>query len=420
MRALHVERMDGTVGENHRPPVVVAGAFQTGVVLMRDLAQHGIRTFCVDCDSSKQGFRSVYGQAFLCPNPDSASAAWADYMCELAEMLGDKPVLIPSSDMFVSAIAEHVETLKNYYTLRTESVATQALLATKEKQYELAEANGLRVPRTATIANVEQLREFAAQATFPCLIKPLHFREWRLLERNHPLLNQKVAIADTPTALEQQYASVASVTPIVVLQEIIAGPDTAKLVYLSCYGRGGRRLGSCIVREIRVTPIFFGSASVTAPVEDLETEAMCDAFFQSIQYEGFCELELKRDVRDGKVRLIEANPRYSVTADAATHAGVELGWLYYRDIVGEASAPPVRWNGRQFHHVVLQRDVECFRDYLSRGLTTWKEIRESYRFAVFFDFDSKDRRLAWETVQYLLKELAYPIYRRLFFRGKKS
>ncbi len=398
------------------PPVVVAGAFQTGVVLMRDLARHGVRTFCVDCDASKQGFRTVYGKAFLCPNPDTEPAAWESFMIDLAGKIGGRPVIIPSSDMFVTAIADHATSLEAHYVLRPASLASQALLATKKRQYEIADRNGLPVPRTSTVNSPEEVRAFAAIARFPCLMKPLHFREWRHFAPNHPLLNEKIALAATPDELEERYRSVKAVTPMVVLQEIIEGLDTAKMVYLSCYGSGGRRLGSCIVRELRVTPIFFGSASVTEPVHDPETEAICDRFFSSMGYEGICELELKRDARDGQVRLIEANPRYSVTADAATYAGVELGWLHYLDMIGKAPTAAVGWNGRKFHHIVLDRDVQCFRSYLREGLTTWREIRESYRNVRFFDFDWNDRRLSWETIEIVVRELLSPLYRKVFRR----
>ena len=58
-----------------------------------------------------------------------------------------------------------------------------------------------------------------------------------------PLLNQKIALAYSPNELEAQYRLVESVTPAVVVQEIIEGPDDAKMVYLSCYGQGGRAPG---------------------------------------------------------------------------------------------------------------------------------------------------------------------------------
>jgi predicted ATP-grasp superfamily ATP-dependent carboligase len=292
-------------------------------------------------------------------------------------------------------------------------VATQALLATKKRQYEIADGNGLPVPKTKFVESIEEVRSFANEAQFPCLMKPVHFREWERFPNGHPLLNQKIALAYSQTELEANYRSAESVTSAVVIQEIIEGPDTAKMVYLSCYGRGGKRLGSCMVRELRTTPIHFGSASVVEPISDPETDAICDGFFQSIQYEGLCELELKRDSRDGRVKLIEANPRYSVTADAASYGGVDLGWLHYMDLIDEPMEP-VGWNGRYFHHIVLRRDVECFRSYLEAGLTTWGGIAKSYKTPAFFDFDLRDWRLTLDTCVYVLKALLYPTYRRLF------
>ena len=118
------------------------------------------------------------------------------------------------------------------------------------------------------------------------------------------------------------------------------------------------------------------------------------------------------------MRLIEANPRYSVTADAATYAGVELGWLHYLDMLDRAPSTATEWNGKPFHHIVLRRDVECFRDYLRAGLTTRWQILQSYRNAKYFDFDWKDWRLSRETIVYVVKDLIYPTYRKIFKRAK--
>jgi predicted ATP-grasp superfamily ATP-dependent carboligase len=396
-----------------RPPVVVAGAYQTGVVLMRNLVRRKVDVCCIDCDSSQQGFKTVYGKAYLCPNPDAQPAEWERFMIELAKSIGRKPVLIASADQFVTAIADHAAALEPYFIFRAASVATQALLATKKRQYEIAEVNGMPVPKTKFVESINELRNFAGEAQFPCLMKPVHFREWERFPNGHPMLNQKIAIANSKSEMESNYLLAEGMTPAVVVQEIIEGPDEAKFVYLSCYGRGGKRLGHCLVRELRTTPIYFGSASVVEPVSDPETEALCDGFFKSVGYEGLCELEVKRDSRDGRVKLIEANPRYSVTADAAPYAGVDLGWLHYLDLIGEP-VEPVKWNGRHFHHIVLRRDVNCFRSYLEAGLTTWGGIIRSYKSAKFFDLDLRDWRLTAITSVYLLKILLYPTYRKLF------
>src|SRR4051794_8659495 len=395
------------------PPVVVAGAFQTGVVLMRNLRRRGLRVYAFDCAPDQPGFSSVYGKTFLCPNPDDQPEAWVSFMVNLAREIGGKPVLIPSADQFVSAISEHADKLSSYFVFLQAASSTQALLATKKRQYDIASSHGLPTARTRFVRSLTELEEFASSARFPCLIKPLHCREWERMPAGHPLLGEKLALAASSKELAEQYNSVAAYTSEVVVQEVIDGPDTAKLCYMSCYSRTGVLLGSCVVRQVRTDPIYFGSASVVEPVVDPEAHKLSDAFLREIQYAGLCELELKRDSRDGQLKLIEANPRYSVTSDAAPPAGVDIGWLHYLDLIG-FDVQPVQQNSFQYRHVVLRRDFKTFRSYLKAGLLSWHELFRSYRRPVyFFDFDWRDWRVTWATLVDLARIILLPYVRRV-------
>lgn len=404
--------------ESGWPPVVVAGGYQTGVVLMRDLKRRGVSCSCVDFNPVQPCFKTVYGKGYLCPNPDEDPAGWVRFMIGLAGQTGGRPVLIPSADVFVSAIAAHAAELEPYFIFLRSFAAVQALLATKQRQYEIAAEHGMQVPRTRFAQSIEEVRRFSAEARFPCLMKPVHFREWERFPPGHPLRYQKIALADTPEQLEAQYRLASSATSEAVLQEVIEGPDDAKLVYLSCYGRGGDRLGACVLKEIRTSPVYFGSASVVVPIEDPETDRLCDRFLRGAGYAGICEIELKRDTRDGRVKMIEANPRYSVTADAGSYAGVDIGWLHYLDLIGKA-VEPVRWHGRDFRHVVLSRDFSCFRSYRAAGLMTWRDFLRCYRRPVaFFDFDPRDWRVTVDTMKELTKIVLGPAVRKIIPRRK--
>ena len=113
---------------------------------------------------------------------------------------------------------------------------------------------------------------------------------------------------------------------------------------------------------------------------------------------GICEIELKRDARDGKVRLIEVNPRWSVTGDCATYAGLEIGWLHYLDLIGQP-VPAMRAERFDFRHIVLYRDAPAFGQYLDAGLTTWRKWWSGYLPPVkFFDFDWRDWRVTGDTL----------------------
>jgi len=411
------DRLNPVHARSGWPPVVVAGASQTGVCLMRDFSRRGVSASCFDCMPAFVGFKSFYGKAHLCPNPDNHPAEWLDFMIRLARKTGGRPVLISSADQFITAIAQHAAALQEYFIFPAASIATQDLLATKKRQYDIADSNGLGVPRTRFVRSWAELREFAEGARFPCLLKPVHFREWTRFPTTHPLYDQKVAVARDLGELEAKYRLAEEVTSELVVQEIVEGPDSAKLVYLSCYSQRGERLAACVLRQLRTYPIYFGSASIVAPVDDPETDRLCDNFLRRIGYRGICEIELKRDSRTNEVKMIEANPRYSVTADAAPYLGLHIGWLHYLDLIGEPVAPVVAAK-TDLHHIVLQRDFACYRSYLEAGLWTWKSLLASYRPPVaFYDFDPLDWRVTYLTCVNLFKILGLPLYRRWFKRN---
>jgi predicted ATP-grasp superfamily ATP-dependent carboligase len=169
-----------------------------------------------------------------------------------------------------------------------------------------------------------------------------------------------------------------------------------------------------MMRQVRTEPIYFGSASLVEPVDDPDADRLCDEFLRKLKYYGLCEIELKRDTRDGCVKMIEANPRFSVTADAAFYAGVDLGWIHYLDLIGQ-EVDPVFPDGRAFRHIALFRDAVCFHSYIAAGLLTWGGFLRSYMGRVFFfDFDFNDRRVTLRTVNSVSRMLLVSMVRSVF------
>jgi predicted ATP-grasp superfamily ATP-dependent carboligase len=245
-------------------------------------------------------------------------------------------------------------------------------------------------------------------------------REWRKFPSQHPLFNKKIAIAKTERSLFENYRLVSVVNQNVILQEIIQGADLAKRVYLSCYNAKGQRIANAMFRELRCDPLGFGPASISEPVIDPETDDVCNRFLRSIGYKGVCEIEMKWDARDGRVKLIEANPRLSGGGDAAPYAGVDLPWIHYLDLIGKR-VRPVAPRRNDFRHVVLRADAKAVPAYWSAGLISLKDILRSYRPPLaFFDLDRRDLRYSLETVLIFTRSLFQGILRNILKRGEKS
>jgi predicted ATP-grasp superfamily ATP-dependent carboligase len=318
-------------------------------------------------------------------------------MCRLADELGARAALIPSADKFVSAIARHADALRGCFIL-SPGIALQSQLADKHSQYELAARHGMPMPATREVSTRGEIAEVAGSFAYPCLMKPGHFREWQRFPPGHPLRGRKIAVAHTRAQLIRTYELVESATPRVIVQEIIEGTDTNKRVYLSCYDAHGRRIANAMFRELRCDPMGFGPATVSEPVEDPEVDEICDRFLRKIGFVGLCEIEMKRDSRDGKPKLIEANPRLSGGGDAAPYAGVDLCWIHYQDLIGRTltyTAPRVG----DFRHIVLRSDASAVPAYWKAGLLGWRDVLRSYRGPrAYFDLDWRDWRYSLETL----------------------
>lgn len=322
----------------------------------------------------------------------------------LAHELGGRPVLIPSSDRYVTAIAKNLEVLGPLYDV-CPGIDLQGVLAEKQSQYRLALDHGMPMSGTAFVTCAEELERFATSAEYPCVLKPGHFREWERLRADHRLLNQKVSVCNSKEELLESYASVQDVTPDVIAQEVIQGPDTNKRVYLAYYNTRSERIAHAMFRERRCVPFGFGPATVSEPVVDEEADRVCDEFLKSIGYKGICEIEVKRDSRDGKVKLIEANPRLSGGGDAAPYAGVDLVWIHFQQMIGR-ELEPVGPNGKHFKHIVLRGEGVAIPEYMRAGLLDWKGLVDSYKPPLaFFDLDWRDWKITIETLYVFFQTL---------------
>src|SRR5262245_14721427 len=392
------------------PGAVIAGAHRTGVLGARSLIRRNVRTVMFDCNPEQPGFESMYGPARMCPDPDHRPKEWLDFMIALAKEIGGKPALIASADQFVSAIASHADALSEHY-LFSPAARIQGLLSFKLSQYELASAQGMPMPRTAVVRTESDLREFSESARFPCLIKPPHFRDWQRLPGSHPLSHEKIAVCGTRQELVDAWHSVARTSGYVIAQEIIEGPDSSKRVYVAYFDKRQVCMGQVVFRELRCDPPGFGSATVAEPVRDEETESLCGKFLAAIGYSGICEIEVKRDSRDGIIKLIEANPRLTGTGDAAPYAGLETCWIHYLDLIG-SDIPAFDPEFRSFRHIVLRNDMAAIIKNWIAGTISWREVVYSYRGPrAFYDFECRNWRYSTDTLYRMVRSAVGAVLR---------
>ena len=126
---------------------------------------------------------------------------------------------------------------------------------------------------------------------------------------------------------------------------------------------------------------------------------------------GVAEIEFKRDDRDGKWKLIEINPRFSLQHGLVSAAGMNLASLQYFDLLGSspASSPEyqagVRW-------VMAGLDAQASLKQWFRGelsIAQWARSFHGLRAEALFASDDPGPALAYlsRTPRYLFETLSY-------------
>jgi D-aspartate ligase len=144
-------------------------------------------------------------------------------------------------------------------------------------------------------------------------------------------------------------------------------------------------------------------------------------FCRSIGLRGFLNVEFKRDSRDGQLKLIECNHRF--TASTALHlaAGLDAPLFVFNRLTGAALPslrPPYRDNIALWYPL---DDFRAFRAYRRAGeLTTTQYVRSLMRPQSFSIFSWTDPAPVWVAIAPRIRAMFRNIGRRLGFgRGRK-
>jgi D-aspartate ligase len=316
--------------------VVVEVAWVNGLAAIRSLGRHGLRVVALDHKPYALGFRSRYAEPRLAPGPLDNEAAFIGALKAIADDTDDVLPVFPTHDEHLNAIARHVDVLGDRYRFPFPSWNVLEKIQSKRHQLATAEAVGVPVPRTFHPRSPEEARAAGEEVGYPLIVKPsanVGFRS---------SLQRQLFRCETAAELEQAYELAAPHEPMV--QELIpAGPD--EMYTLGSYlNRDGEALGLFSGHKLSQTRGYMGSARAGEAlwVEEVVEHGL--TLLRALGFHGISQVELMRDPRDGRYKLLEVNPRLWQWHSLAAACGVDLPWIAYRDLIGDP-LPPVRMHG---------------------------------------------------------------------------
>jgi len=294
--------------------------------------------------------------------------AWADFLLGPAgEALGGS-VLLACSDAALRMIAARREDLARRFVLDLSDPQAQLAMLDKQASLEIARSAGIGHPRFWTLAPGDTVEDLEDDITYPVLVKPLdthHFQE---------LTGHKLLIAHTREDLGRAMSAAARAGVEFVLVEVIPGRDDQLCSYYTYLDEHGEPQFHFTKRVFRRFPCFEGPACyhMTAWVPDAAESGL--RFLQHAGVRGLGHVEFKRDPRDGTLKFIECNARFTAANNLVGAAGFDLGVFVYDrltsgDRLTSCQEPPGEFRrGLHLWHPV--RDFRAMLELRSSGEIT--------------------------------------------------
>lgn len=310
------------------PPIVLLGGNVNALSVARSMARDGVAVHALGEAGVPSPVRhSRYVSSFL-PVSDSAGVhdEWHRWLVSGPE----GAVLVPCGDLGVEFIAMHREELVRlgYAPTEANDEISMAVLD-KARTYALAEKIGIEVPRTMCAASEEELDDAAATIGFPCALKPLvsHVASRAVAAKAFTVSDRR--------ELVDRWHDLQRVGVDVLVTEIVPGAEASYCSYYSYLDAEGAPLVHLTKRKLRQYPPGFGWGCLHETAWEPDAAELGLRFMQGAGIRGHAFVEFKRDERDGRLRLIECNPRLSAATELVRRAGVDFARLAYERAIGK-------------------------------------------------------------------------------------
>ena len=353
-------------GESARPaggpPAILVGAnVVTAISVIRGLARAGVDVHLL-CRAGAVPSYSRYARRIPVDPSLPQQEAWLRYLLGPGSEELRGAVVMACNDDAIELLLDHRDELAKVYRLDLCDPVAQRAMLDKLATYRLAAAAGVPTPRFWAAGNEDEVRAHAGEYKYPLMVKPLHSHEFKRVHEGKYLI-----VADFEELLTAWRRTHEHGVDVVLL-EVIPGPDDLLCSYYTYLDEGGVPQFHFTKRVIRRYPEHegFGCHHVTDWNPEVRDLGM--RLFEHVGLRGVANVEFKRDPRDGRLKVIEVNARFTAANGLVAAAGYDIARLVYDRAAGLPRAPldgrPYRTGLRLWYPL---DDFLAYLDLRSRG-----------------------------------------------------
>lgn len=367
------------------PHVLLLGGSTGALAVARELRAHGVVVHL----STRASRPELRTRAAETVHPYRSGADAPALWRELT--LGDEPlgaplVVLPCDDDGVEFVARHHEALRARHVVDLARPEHLQGFLDKARTAALVAGTGVHVPRTWEVSPALDLQRVMAEARGAVLVKPVHSH---LFQRAFGTGGRKYLRAESADELARHLGALRDKGLEALVMELVPGPDRNSTTYYGYRARDGRYLFEFTKRVLRRHPRNEGPGSLHVVEWDEATVREARKLLAAVEFHGYANIEFKRDARDGRLVLVELNPRFTASQELLVRAGIPAATIVYEHLCGRATAAPRQRDGLLLWDPV--RDWRAYREHRGvEGLSLGAWLRSLRGERVHFLFRAAD------------------------------
>ncbi len=313
-------------------PALVMNTHITGLAVARSLGRAGVDVVGLDKERGGLGQHSRHLSGLgLVPGPEvDDGAALAEHLLALGPSFGQRPVLFPTNDDWVLALARHRDRLEEHYRFPFAPYDVVRRALSKTDLYRACEALGVACPRSWYLDGDAAAVDAVADAVpYPCVLKPDDSRGF------YDAFAAKVFVVQDAQQFRARMAECAQRGLSLVAQEWVPTEPGGFWSVASYLSPDGTARGVFTGRKLEQWPPDFGTSCLADARWDQQIADAGVRVLQALGYSGISEIEFVQHAETGQHLLLDVNTRAWKWVGLPIAAGIDLPLLAYRDAVGD-------------------------------------------------------------------------------------
>lgn len=292
------------------------------------------------------------------------------FLRDVAQKVGGRAVLIPTSDATAMFVAENSAELKKYFLYPDPGPQLIRSLASKREMYYLAKRLGIPTAETAFPQSRAEVLEHLKTARFPLMLKGI------LSQTNGRQPAKRMFIVRDAEELLRLYdENEDPANPNFMLQEYIPGGDDTVWMFNGYFNSASDCLIGFTGKKIRQYPVYTGLTSLGICLRNDVVLDRTRTFMKAAGYKGILDIGYRYDARDGEYKVLDINPRVGATFRLFVgENGMDVVRAMYLDLTGQRVEAAPAPEGRKW--IVEDCDlVSCMRYFRDGKLSVGEWLR---------------------------------------------